>query len=772
MEAPIASADPSQPAVSAPSPSAGLPPPVGTPSGRGQRPATSPLAGTSGSGRPGSSSGRPLAPSRPDYAATIGDVRWGSTEGGLDRLAWVRQIVKYTESSLIFDPADDRSSEVAPTGDALGFTRTVFPSLKPNRREDVLLLQNWLLDMLRHYVLDVSGRDGAPALLVPATTPAEAAEGVMYVYDLAVEELRRQVSSECRERGELMAALWDHYMNLVQLCSAVAAEAKVTTLQERAGVALAENAALAEALATTEAALAEARRDAETAASEAATAKKVLMQRAAVAQAAAAEGEKRARVAEVTLQEETERRLSAEEELLRLREALHRSEAELAKSQAEAKQLGTSYSQQLGISAKLNKQLEESGHSLMLRTRELDKMAEENAVLKKQDLDARATHDADLLLLASLKTQIDGLKAELASVKSLRDELDSGMRLFQERCELLERQKAGLQEELEAALADATSLRGELLDQGGRLAATQQREAALQKQLADTRGALALTDQERAQLVDQVAQLNGQVSGLEKDVASLEGANVIADGKVAELETELAVLRELAKEVVPQLEELLVPNVPSAADKCWSRLGAQGGAQRLLTLVRGALADAFSRQAELQAKLRVELRDAAALQQELAATRDSESNLLATIAERDAFVRQLELDIDGLKAQLEANDNERRGLQDQVAQLQALSAAQVAKLQAMASFPQLLEANQQMLEELGWVKHKLEEARRANGLLEADTLRYKAEMENSLGVIQDLNAELQGLRLTAREAEYVRAERDKAQADYTALAVS
>jgi hypothetical protein len=34
------------------------------------------------------------------------------------------------------------------------------------------------------------------------------ADGALWLYQLAFEELRRQVAGECRERGELLAACW------------------------------------------------------------------------------------------------------------------------------------------------------------------------------------------------------------------------------------------------------------------------------------------------------------------------------------------------------------------------------------------------------------------------------------------------------------------------------------------------------------------------------------------------------------------------------------
>lgn len=67
-------------------------------------------------------------------------------QGGRDKLGWIRQLVKYTETHPIYI-ADSASSAVEVLEDG-SIQKTVFPSLKPNRREDALLLQQWLADMM------------------------------------------------------------------------------------------------------------------------------------------------------------------------------------------------------------------------------------------------------------------------------------------------------------------------------------------------------------------------------------------------------------------------------------------------------------------------------------------------------------------------------------------------------------------------------------------------------------------------------------------------
>lgn len=69
-----------------------------------------------------------------------------TVQGGRDKLGWIRQLVRYTETHPIYI-ADNASSAVEVLQDG-SIQKTVFPSLKPNRREDTLLLQQWLADMM------------------------------------------------------------------------------------------------------------------------------------------------------------------------------------------------------------------------------------------------------------------------------------------------------------------------------------------------------------------------------------------------------------------------------------------------------------------------------------------------------------------------------------------------------------------------------------------------------------------------------------------------
>lgn len=208
-------------------------------------------------------------------AAPLLAPRWGATEGGRDTLGWVRHLVRYTEThpfavtaggTATAAAADERAPDVAPDSSGSGFRRTVFPSLKPDRREDAVLLAKWLEDMVAQLstydaarlAQQVSsgvgkGAGSAPGSTFNASAPApdaaaaanagsgalggapitvmELADGVLHVYGVAMEELRRQVSSECRERGELMATLWDHTASVLALRVGLEGEARLGAMQ-------------------------------------------------------------------------------------------------------------------------------------------------------------------------------------------------------------------------------------------------------------------------------------------------------------------------------------------------------------------------------------------------------------------------------------------------------------------------------------------------------------------------------------------------------------
>lgn len=129
--------------------------------------------------------------------------------------------------------------------------RSMLPVLA-SRKEELGLLQRWLEEQLQQ-VLGVqaaaassSARGTADASSTPAS--AELADAAVRLFSVAAEELRRQVSSESRERGEMLGAVTD------ALCSAVAAQVGLAAEHRLAAVQQQYAAAVAAATAATKSA--------------------------------------------------------------------------------------------------------------------------------------------------------------------------------------------------------------------------------------------------------------------------------------------------------------------------------------------------------------------------------------------------------------------------------------------------------------------------------------------------------------------------------------
>ena len=87
----------------------------------------------------------------------------------VSNLKWVKQLVSYTESYPVFAGAGETRSQLPPTLNVKVeeyanstkthhvFEQTVFPSLKPERREDAFLLECWLIDVMKRLAVDMAG---------------------------------------------------------------------------------------------------------------------------------------------------------------------------------------------------------------------------------------------------------------------------------------------------------------------------------------------------------------------------------------------------------------------------------------------------------------------------------------------------------------------------------------------------------------------------------------------------------------------------------------
>lgn len=189
-------------------------------------------------------------------------VRWGATEGGLDRLGWVRGLVQFSDfrqqqlaatmggagadaggGGTSDAPAIDmigwlesgaglrRGSDASSVPSSARGTARPDSGSPPRSREEVALLQAWLQDMMAQVAAHAAGGPpptppgdtAAAAAAMPAGgLPGEQAAGdladaALWVFGLAFEELQRQVGAECGDRGALLGGLWHHATGLVEL---------------------------------------------------------------------------------------------------------------------------------------------------------------------------------------------------------------------------------------------------------------------------------------------------------------------------------------------------------------------------------------------------------------------------------------------------------------------------------------------------------------------------------------------------------------------------
>jgi hypothetical protein len=82
------------------------------------------------------------------------------------------------------------------------WNRETFPAVKPNKRQDVVLLERWFDEMLS----DISH--------LQHTDPQAFLRVSNEIYSTAVHELIRQISVDCSDRGRFLSRLWVRFMEL------------------------------------------------------------------------------------------------------------------------------------------------------------------------------------------------------------------------------------------------------------------------------------------------------------------------------------------------------------------------------------------------------------------------------------------------------------------------------------------------------------------------------------------------------------------------------
>ena len=148
-------------------------------------------------------------------------------------LKWVKQLVNYTESYPVF-AASDRSAHPTSLNIKIEeydnsqkhhmFEQTVFPSLKPERREDAFLLECWLIDVMKRLAVDLEmGED---------QSIEDVADAALWIYRTAFEEIARQVHCLCKVKADLLKRIWDQFFWLLELRAGLKYEEEVETLAQ------------------------------------------------------------------------------------------------------------------------------------------------------------------------------------------------------------------------------------------------------------------------------------------------------------------------------------------------------------------------------------------------------------------------------------------------------------------------------------------------------------------------------------------------------------
>ena len=88
---------------------------------------------------------------------------------------------------------------------------TVFPSLKPTSRNEVVQLKHTMDALLKRVGADIIDQKGPTQL----HNLLEIIKQEQDIYNIVFHEIIRQVTVECKDRGEILAKLRERYANLL-----------------------------------------------------------------------------------------------------------------------------------------------------------------------------------------------------------------------------------------------------------------------------------------------------------------------------------------------------------------------------------------------------------------------------------------------------------------------------------------------------------------------------------------------------------------------------
>lgn len=428
----------------------------------------------------------------------------------------------------------------------------MFPNLRPTRREDTHLLQHWLGELLAGLSATVKGRlvpPGSDPNTVTQGSPEVLSDAALWVYTVAFEELRRQVHLQCKEKGELMQLLWQHFFNLVELRAASRYEREVQEACEQRDQLQRRLDTAHEALWAKEQAILEAERDKEGELNTERMTAKALALRVAQTQHELERQLEEAVKADRRMRDEVEKRVTVEDIL----KGRTRENEELRGKLQKAKEY---FEQQNGVIDRLRTELAQSQE-------EGRRLVQENGELGKQV----ASLSVDLL---NSREEAEGLRVAAAEAR------DSG---------------AAALVEAEAAKNRAAAFQLEIQELSEQLLAAQksfEAEAAKSRKLGDQ---LVLKTEELSQVNLMFARLRKDHQALNEEHDKLrEDMRVKVDAldhEVLQAKTRIQAQQEEAGRLTAEIEVLqrqLYESNKDAADCHLELKQIRGAASRMLTL--------------------------------------------------------------------------------------------------------------------------------------------------------------------------------------------
>ncbi|KAG2448505.1 hypothetical protein HYH02_006396 [Chlamydomonas schloesseri] len=774
-------------------------------------------AGSAGGG--GSGAIRPASARALDRALSMSRTVGGGSGLGPavtdDKLAWVRNVVRQTEGGQVYAAAaEERERERASSGgvEASGGSATgldgslrrgmPLPALRPTKREDALHLQSWLADTLQQVMATAAKQQqqqqqqhqhppsaaaaaegpaaqahGDPGL--QAASAAELADAALYVVGCGMEELRRQVAAECRERGELLGALAEQQAGLVALRGALAAEARAAEVAAAWSGVLAERDRLAQdgaAAAAAEGAEGAGAGEAAAAAAVVSSAGGLAAQLMAAQQAAAA-ATRRFALADAALAGEVARRAAAEQQLEAARELLRRQEAEWLHHRTMNQRFEAERAALRDAVEAAKRQAAEATTTATVARDQTKDGREEVARLEAALAAMRQQYEGNEILVVAQRQQVRELESALSDLREQHRQQAVALGKVGKVTEQYETAAANLRADLEEQQARVAELTEALAGRTNRLTEVEESLAAMDRALSEVRATLKSSEAAAAKASEES---EATLRRLRLELADAVEARRQETTRREELEREANTITELVKLVARTMILQGLEGVPNVNDKSWDSPGPLGAAQRTLGLTTQQLAMLFGHSQDMGRELRAatsklaEEKEAnARLQRELNTSKTAEAKMIRDKEVLDMRVAALEADLravqsDALKQRAAAVDSEAR-IKVQHETIMALQ-AQVKEL------PPLKKRVDALHIDLETSKKSDEEARealfitRVNLDKSEETVRYyKSEVERLLAQIAGLQEDIKGLRVAAARLDEEQARVQALEAQVTGL---